>query len=210
MILGAYNKFHEGLDATRAIDGIGPLLLRLYLAPIFWMAGIKKLENFDSTVTWFGNANWGLGLPFPELLAFLATWTEIFGAVFLVLGFALRWISIPLIVTMIVAIFTVHIDNGWLAIAEPQGFFANERTAEAVNRLGIAKDILREHGNYNWLTGQGSLVILNNGIEFAATYTIMLISLFFTGAGKFFSVDYWLNRKVRAETKVYTASTINN
>ncbi len=210
MLLSVYNKFHDSLDATRVVDGLAPLLLRLYLAPIFWMAGTKKLANFDSTVAWFGNADWGLGLPFPELLAFLATWTEILGAVFLVLGFALRWISIPLIATMIVAIFTVHIDNGWLAIAEPQGLFANDRTAEAANRLAAAKGILQEHGNYNWLTGRGNLVVLNNGIEFAATYTIMLLSLFFTGAGKFVSVDYWLNKKVRNDTAVFTTSTINN
>ncbi len=210
MILGFYNRMHRALDATRIADGLGPLLLRLYLAPIFWMAGTSKLADFESTVAWFGNADWGLGLPFPELLAFMAVWTEILGAVFLVLGFALRWISIPLIITMIVAIFTVHIDNGWLAIAEPQGIFASERTAEAASRLAVAKDILREHGNYDWLTGRGSVVILNNGIEFAATYTIMLISLFFTGAGNFVSVDYWLNKKLRKSEPLYTASTINN
>jgi len=36
---------------------------------------------------------------------------------------------------------------------------------------------------------------LNNGIEFAATYFIMLLALFFTGAGRYASVDYWVRRK---------------
>ena len=36
-------------------------------------------------------------------------------------------------------------------------------------------------------------MVLNNGIEFAATYFIMLLVLFFIGAGKFFSVDYYLS-----------------
>lgn len=40
-------------------------------------------------------------------------------------------------------------------------------------------------------------MVLNNGIEFAATYFIMLLALFFMGAGNYFSVDYWIARKWR-------------
>jgi uncharacterized membrane protein YphA (DoxX/SURF4 family) len=54
--------------------------------------------------------------------------------------------------------------------------------------------LLREHGNYSWLTDKGSLVVLNNGIEFGATYFVMLLALFFSGAGRFVSVDYWIGR----------------
>jgi len=64
-------------------------------------------------------------------------------------------------------------------------------------RLGRAKDILREHGNYGWLTAKGNLVILNNGIEFAVTYLLMLLVLFFNGAGKFLSLDYWIQQRFR-------------
>ncbi len=39
--------------------------------------------------------------------------------------------------------------------------------------------------------------MLNNGIEFAATYLIMLLALVFIGGGKYLSVDYWLARKFR-------------
>tara|TARA_Y100000780_G_scaffold193559_1_gene182540 strand:- start:104 stop:280 length:177 start_codon:yes stop_codon:yes gene_type:complete len=56
---------------------------------------------------------------------------------------------------------------------------------------------LQEHGNYDWLTSSGRLVILNNGIEFAATYFILLLSLFFTGGGRWVSVDYWFNRRLQ-------------
>ena len=100
------------LDATRAADFVGPLALRLYLAPVFWMAGFKKFADFDSTVQWFGNPEWGLGLPFPALLAFSAASIEIAGAALLVPGLAVRWISIPLMITMIVAAVTVHWQNG--------------------------------------------------------------------------------------------------
>ena len=182
------------LDTFRIFDFLGPLALRLYLVPIFWMAGTKKLGDMDSIIEWFGNPDWGLGLPFPEVMAWAATLTETGGAIMLLVGFAVRWITIPLMVTMVVAAVTVHMQNGWLAIAEGGGLFATPRTEGAVERLDRAKEILQQNGNYEWLTENGSFVVLNNGIEFAATYFIMLLVLFFIGAGRFFSMDYWIRK----------------
>jgi uncharacterized membrane protein YphA (DoxX/SURF4 family) len=192
-------KAQAMLDATRAVDFLGPLALRLYLVPIFWMAGTKKLADIESTAAWFGDPVRGLGLPFPELMAWMASLTEAGGAILLFFGIAVRWISIPLMVTMIVAAVTVHLQNGWLAIAEGSGFFASERTAGAIERLDRAKDILRENGNYDWLTENGSIVILNNGIEFAATYSIMLLVLFFVGPGKA-SIDHLISKSLINKT----------
>lgn len=195
MVIRLMTQARSLLDATRRVDFIAPLLLRLYLAPVFWMAGTKKFASFDSTVAWFGNPDWGLGMPFPTVMAFLAASTETVGAVLLVFGFGVRLISVPLVFTMLVAMVTVHWQHGWLAIAEGSGsLFATERTIGAIERLDRAKEILREHGNYEWLTENGSLVILNNGIEFAATYLIMLVALFFIGAGRYLSVDDWIGR----------------
>jgi len=187
-------KAQSLLNATRAVDFLGPLALRLYLVPIFWMAGSKKLADIESTAAWFGNPDWGLGLPFPELMAWMASLTEAGGAIMLFFGIGVRWISIPLLFTMLVAAVTVHLQNGWLAIAEGSGFFASERTAGAIERLDKAKEILRENANYDWLTENGSIVILNNGIEFAATYSIMLLVLFFVGPGKA-SIDHLISKK---------------
>lgn len=186
------------LNSTRAFDFLGPLALRLYLAPIFFMAGYNKFSHFDNTAQWFGNAEWGLGMPFPEVMAFLAVSTELVGAFLLVIGLAVRWISIPLMFTMIVAAVTAHWQNGWSAIADNTFWlFSTERTQGAGERLAKAKDILQEHGNYEWLTETGNFVVSNNGIEFAATYFIMLLVLFFIGSGKYFSVDYWLEQKFK-------------
>jgi len=196
-MLAMLNKLQDMLELTFKAGFLAPLLLRLYLAPVFYMAGINKYNSFDETVAWFGNPEWGLGLPMPWLMAFLATATELAGAVLLLLGFATRWISIPLMFTMVVAMFTVHWHNGWLAISTGSGLFATERTMGAIDRLDRAKSILREHGNYSWLTENGSFVVLNNGIEFAATYFIMLLALLYLGAGQYVSVDYWIARKYR-------------
>jgi len=188
----------ELLDRTREVDFLGPLLLRLYLVPIFWMAGTQKWGAMDSTIAWFGNPDWGLGLPFPALMAYLATLTELVGAIALLVGLGVRWLSIPLMFTMIIAVFSVHLQHGWLAIASAGGIFANERTMGAIERLNAAKSILQEHGNYEWLTENGSFVILNNGIEFAVTYFIMLLILFFIGGGKYVSADYWIKQRLGA------------
>ena len=179
-----------------ASSGLASLALRLYLAPIFWMAGSNKLQHFEDTVVWFGDSDWGLGLPLPTLMASLATATELAGAVLLSLGLLTRLISIPLIITMLVAIISVHWPNGWQAIADAQAPFANASVLEAPEKLARARAILQDQGNYEWLTSSGKFVILNNGIEFAATYLIMLLALIGLGPGKYISLDYWLWRKL--------------
>ena len=90
---------------------------------------------------------------------------------------------------MLVAAFAVHWDNGWLVLSDSSSWLANDRVMEAAERKAQAIAILREHGDYRWLTGRGSITILNNGIEFAAMYFVMLLSLTFTGGGRFTSVD---------------------
>ena len=35
------------LDRTQTLDFLAPLLIRLYLAPIMWMAGTRKLAHID-------------------------------------------------------------------------------------------------------------------------------------------------------------------
>lgn len=191
--------FRRMINATRILDFLGPLALRLYLAPIFWMAGVSKFSDIESTAAWFGNPDWGLGLPYPTILAWSAASTEIIGAVLLVIGLAVRWVSIPLMFAMAVAMVSVHWQHGWQAIADTKFCLFNCGDAqEAAERLSAAKEILQQHGHYDWLTGQGSIVVLNNGIEFAATYFIMLLMLFFIGAGRYISIDFWIDRKMKS------------
>lgn len=205
MIVAACNRLCNLLDALRRVDFLGPLAMRLYLAPVFWVAGMNKLSGFGNVVEWFGNTEWGLGLPMPWLMAALATGAEVAGALMLLLGLGTRLIVLPLMFTMIVAATTVHWDHGWQAVHDPQSPYASEWTlgieAEdaqgAVERLSKARSILREHGRYEWLTGKGSFVVSNNGVEWAATYFVMLLALFFTGGGRLLSADYWLARRWR-------------
>lgn len=212
-IIAFLRKLQDLLDLGRIVDFLGPLALRLFLAPVMIGAGLHKVHDFDAMVSWFGNTEWGLGMPMPELMVILATAAELGGGILLLIGLAVRWVSIPLMITMIVAACSVHWEDGWFAIApgnpdtsmakvlEPIGFpgakESLENSVEVGKRLEAAKSILKEHGNYQWLTDRGNFVILNNGIEFAVTYFIMLLSLFFTGAGRYFSLDYWIAEKFR-------------
>lgn len=188
-------RLHGWLNATHVADFLGPLALRLYLVPVFWVAGMNKVSGFDNVVAWFGNADWGLGLPAPALMAALATGTEVIGAAALLLGLATRWFAIPLMITMLVAAFKVHAENGWQAVADPMSPFANENIQGAVERLDKARDLLREHGNYDWLTETGNFVVSNSGMEWAITYFVMLLALFFSGAGKA-SLDHLIARRL--------------
>ena len=133
-----------------AIDFVGPLLLRLYLVPVFFIAASNKWDPFAENGTfnpaeglkdvasWFGNPDWGLGLPAPLLMACLAWAAEYLGAICLAVGFAVRWVCIPLMFTMIVAATTVHWANGWQAVHDLKSPYASlnaESASAAPNRF---------------------------------------------------------------------------
>lgn len=205
------NLYHQSVKKLSCFNGLPLLLLRIYLAPIFIYAGygklqlgsdsasgVSKLLADPSVVSWFGNPDWGLGLPFPELLAFMAGWSEFLGGWLLLFGLFTRLFSVALMCTMVVAAVTAHWDQGWHALPEAKltvpWEWERELIDEALERKAAAVNILKENGNYRWLTEAGTVTILKNGVEFAATYFIMLLVLFFYGAGRFVGLDYWLAR----------------
>lgn len=188
-------RMQDLLDSTRKIDFVAPLAFRIFLAPLLIMAGFGKLTGIENTATYFEF----LGLPAPTLMAYLAGLTEFFGGILLLVGLAVRWAAVPLMFTMIVAAGTAHWENGWHVLPEQTLTMPWEWREDlidgAVERRTMARNLLRQHGNYSWLTETGSITILKNGIEFAATYFIMLLSLFFTGAGRA-SLDHLVKRKM--------------
>ena len=205
--------YDRAVRAVSHLDGVVSLLIRLILAPVMIGAGWEKITGDN----WFSQEM----MPFPfsvlpvELSWFLAGYTEFIGGICILFGLATRFWAVPLAITMLVAALSVHWDNGWPAIspsnppavcvpvteahAESSVFYryfkcynVNERTIEASERLSRAKSILREHGNYRYLNGSGSIVKLNSGIEFAAIYFSMLLGLLMIGGGRYFSIDYYL------------------
>jgi len=87
------------------------LLARLTVAYGFYEPSMKKWSDIQSVAGWFDS----MGIPFPTLNAYLASSTELVGVVLLTLGLFTRLISVPLMIIMLVAIFTVHISLGFSA-----------------------------------------------------------------------------------------------
>jgi len=198
IIVKPINLLLDLFDKLKSFNFLGAVALRIYLAPIFILAGWHKLQALDDTAYYFGEI---LGLPAPMLMATLAGLTEFLGGIALLFGLAVRLMVIPLMITMVVAASTAHWENGWHALPETMLTVPWEWRAdlieEAQTRKDVAKSLLQNHGNYSWLTEAGSITVLKNGIEFAATYFIMLLVLFFMGAGRYLSADYWLARQYR-------------
>jgi uncharacterized membrane protein YphA (DoxX/SURF4 family) len=136
-------------------------------------------------------------------MAVLAGITELLGGIAILIGLATRWFAIPLMFTMIVAAGTAHWQNGWHALPEQAltvpWEWRKDKIEEAAKRRAKAREILQQHSDYEWLTEYGNVTILKNGIEFAATYFLMLLVLFFIGGGRYASVDYWIDRKLIAK-----------
>lgn len=97
---------------------------RFALASVFWLSGQTKIEGFSfSFLT--APETWQFGLPYfasstlflfqeeytvpllpPIVSAYLATWVENIGAVFLLLGLATRWTALAFLgMTVVIQIF---------------------------------------------------------------------------------------------------------
>ena len=100
----------------RRLDLSCVILIRLYLAPLFWVSGTTKLMHIQPEATWLGNAD-RLGLPYPIVLRLCDCWAEVFSSICLVLGFAVRWVCLPL--TVIVMQGVARAMGAWLVLAGP-------------------------------------------------------------------------------------------
>ncbi|MGA1940768.1 DoxX family protein [Arcobacter sp. YIC-310] len=99
-------------NKKRVFEDLALLLLRLFMGGTFLVYAIKKVQGFDNYVVLFSDK---LDLPFPMINLYLVMAVEGIGGILLVLGVLTRFISIPLIFTMVVAFFLVNINNGFAA-----------------------------------------------------------------------------------------------
>ena len=83
------------------------IFLRIWFGYGFFKAGLGKLQNIETTAGYFGD----LGIPLPEINAWMAGTTECLGGILLFLGVGSRVVAIPLILTMLVAYSTQHFDE---------------------------------------------------------------------------------------------------
>ena len=112
--------------------------MRLILAYGFYEPMMGKWADIGAVAKWFGE---DLGMPFPLLNAYMAASTEAMGVVLLTLGLGVRFISLPMMVIMLVAIKTVHLSNG---------FSAGENGFEIPLYYIIMLLVLATHGGGKW------------------------------------------------------------
>src|SRR5260370_12751694 len=97
----------EICDRLSAAWWIPALLMRLFVGYFFMETGWAKIHNLDAFTTRFA----GWGIPYPAFNAELSAYTEFLGGALTILGLGMRFVSIPMIINMIVAILTVKLKN---------------------------------------------------------------------------------------------------
>ena len=107
-LLPLYKRFVSVLNKGQDLS---LLFLRLILAYGFWDPAKTEWADINSVAEWFAS----IGVFAPKLNGYMAATTEMAGVFMLALGLGTRLISFPLIITMIVAIKTVHWANGFPA-----------------------------------------------------------------------------------------------
>ena len=169
------------LEWMRVFDFLAPLAIRLFLAPMFWISGVQRLGLFSSTdfvlwnpLTWVNTeafqqsvaavTNTVISGLGAETLVILLGSIEIAAAVLLVLGFAVRWVVLALVFVVVLL--------GLMAMGEA-GF------------LTTMQQLVMSHGYTN---------MTNNLTEVYLVYFILLLALFFMGAGRWFSLDWYIYR----------------
>jgi putative oxidoreductase len=87
--------------------------LRLIVGYGFMEHGFAKLARGPESFTHILDA---LGVPMPTMMAWGTILVEIFGGLAVLVGFLIPLASVPMIVVLLVAIFTVHLPNGFSSI----------------------------------------------------------------------------------------------
>ena len=106
--------FRRSVELFPEIDcAWSALPLRLIVGFGFFIHGYVKFARGPGSFTGILAA---LNMPFPELLAWATIVIEIVGGLSVALGFFVPVFAIPMIVVLLVAIFAVHLPNGFSSI----------------------------------------------------------------------------------------------
>ena len=100
-------------DRPLTIARWAPLALRLIVGGGFMQHGFAKLLRGPEM---FAGILAAIGVPAPELMSWLTVLIEIFGGLAILAGAFVTLASIPMVVVLLVAIFTVHLPYGFSSI----------------------------------------------------------------------------------------------
>lgn len=109
------------IQTTQWLNHIGMslliLLMRLWIAKIFWYSGMTKITDWQSALFLF-REEYKVPLIPPEIAAYLATAAELTCPILLVIGLATRFATLPLLCMTAVIQFTYlnFIDHAYWAM----------------------------------------------------------------------------------------------
>jgi putative oxidoreductase len=89
------------------------LVLRVVIGYGFMVHGFAKLSKGVGT---FGGILQAIGVPAPDLMAWLTVMVELLGGLAVFAGAFIGIVSIPLVIVLLVAMFTVHLPYGFSSI----------------------------------------------------------------------------------------------
>jgi putative oxidoreductase len=90
------------LEAMARVQWLAPLLARLAVGLVFMSTGWGKVHNVAKVTSFFEQ----LGIPAPGFNAVLVGYSELIGGTLIVIGLVARLATLPLVVSMILAILT--------------------------------------------------------------------------------------------------------
>lgn len=111
-----------GLTALFGRFAISPLPLSAswYAVPLRLMVGYGFCEHGYAKLArgadGFIAILHGIGVPFPHLLGWTTIVVEILGGLLILLGAFVPLVTVPMAIVLLVAIFTVHLPNGFSSI----------------------------------------------------------------------------------------------
>ena len=108
---GLFSKI--ALSSSGAAAGWAPLPIRLIVGFGFLAHGYAKLSRGPES---FGVVLQTLGVPLPQLLAWLTTLVELVGGAAVLAGAFIPLVSIPMAVVLLTALLTVHSQYGFFSV----------------------------------------------------------------------------------------------
>src|SRR5580704_2694878 len=97
----------RALELLGKLHAVAPLLGRLGVGLVFMSTGWGKVHNIEKVTGFFTT----LGIPAPHFQAILVGYSELLCGTALVLGLLTRLATVPLVVSMIVAILTAKLPD---------------------------------------------------------------------------------------------------
>jgi putative oxidoreductase len=100
-------------NPTEALRDWAPLPIRLIVGYGFMAHGFAKLSRGPDA---FAVVLHTLGVPLPDVAAWLTTAVEILGGAAVFAGFLIPLASVPMAVVLLTALFTVHLPYGFFSV----------------------------------------------------------------------------------------------